>query len=80
MSGGAALKLEHPERRPKTSQADGFGLGLELGPPVTLEQAKALHVQTVLGELGGNLTEAARVLAVHRRSLYRMIERWGIER
>jgi len=55
-------------------------LGLELGPPVTLEQARALHVQRVVAECGGNLSKAADALAISRRTLQRSIERWGIER
>lgn len=84
---GETYELRHvgpPRRDPgeltKATQADGYGLGLTLGAPVTLEQAKALHVQTVLRELAGNLSQAALVLAVDRRTLYRMIGRWGFER
>ena len=56
------------------------GVGLEHGPPITLEQAKALHVKTILSELGWNLSEAARVLEVDRRTMHRLIKRWGLMR
>lgn len=66
-----AILEAHPSRRTA---------GLELGPPITLEQAKAAHVAAVLAELGWNLSEAALVLAVDRRTLHRMVKRWGINR
>lgn len=66
-----ALFEAHPYRRTN---------GLELGPPVTLEQAKAAHVARVLDELAWNLTEAALVLAVDRRTMHRLVKRYGLSR
>jgi DNA-binding NtrC family response regulator len=43
----------------------------------TLEQTVREYVLLVLDEVGGNKTEAARVLDVPRRTLYRMLERYG---
>jgi len=71
-TGGSFYSLQMGPPRPT--------IGLELGPPVTLEQAKALHVQRVLAGCNGNLTKAARLLAISRRTLQRLIDRWGIER
>lgn len=49
-------------------------------PAGTFKEANQLHVQEVLQGLEWNVTEAARMLGVHRRTLYRLLERWGIER
>jgi DNA-binding NtrC family response regulator len=50
--------------------------GLELRRP-TLDQTIREYVMLILEEVGGNKTEAARVLDVPRRTLYRMLERYG---
>lgn len=44
----------------------------------TLEQAEKRHVQEALRATQGNMTEAAKLLGIERRTLYRMIERHGI--
>jgi DNA-binding NtrC family response regulator len=44
----------------------------------TLEELKQLYIQRVLEENGGNISRAAAVLGVDRRSLYRMLQRYGI--
>ncbi len=44
----------------------------------TLEELKQLYIQRVLEESGGNVSRAATVLGVDRRSLYRMLQRYGI--
>jgi len=43
----------------------------------TLDETVREYVLQVLDEVGGNKTEAARVLEVPRRTLYRMLERYG---
>lgn len=53
-------------------------LGLEHGPPVTLEQAKALHVQSVLAEYGWNVSQAAIALSVSRQALAQWIALWHL--
>jgi DNA-binding NtrC family response regulator len=42
-----------------------------------LDEMERRHVARVLAELGGNKALAARQLGVDRRTLYRMLERWG---
>jgi len=49
-----------------------------LGDRPTLEALKRRYIQRVLEENGGNVSRAAAVLGVDRRSLYRMLERHGI--
>jgi len=39
---------------------------------------KRRYIQRVLEESGGNVSRAAAVLGVDRRSLYRMLQRYGI--
>ena len=49
-----------------------------LGDRPTLEMLKRRYIQRVLEENHGNVSRAAAVLGVDRRSLYRMLERHGI--
>ncbi len=44
---------------------------------VTLEELERRYVLRVLESVGGNKAAAARVLGIERRTLYRMLERWG---
>jgi DNA-binding NtrC family response regulator len=43
----------------------------------TLEDLERRYIQRVLKAVAGNKTQAARVLGVDRRTLYRKLERWG---
>ena len=45
----------------------------------TLEEAEHRYVLRVLTSLGGNKSAAARVLNVERKTLQRMMKRWGLE-
>jgi DNA-binding NtrC family response regulator len=45
----------------------------------TLEEVKKRYVLHVLGQNQGNVSRAARVLNIDRRSLYRMLARFKIE-
>ena len=47
----------------------------ELDPP-SLERVKWEHVARVLSDSGGNVSEAARKLKLHRRSLQRMLQKF----
>ncbi|HZR80844.1 MAG TPA: sigma-54 dependent transcriptional regulator [Candidatus Binatia bacterium] len=44
----------------------------------TLAELKRRYVERVLQENGGNVSRAAQVLGVDRRSLYRMLQRYGL--
>jgi two-component system response regulator HydG len=44
---------------------------------VTLEELERRYVLRVLESVDGNKAAAARVLGIERRTLYRMLERWG---
>ena len=41
--------------------------------------SKRRYIRRVLERAGGNVRRAAAVLGVERRSLYRMLQRYGIE-
>jgi two-component system, response regulator RegA len=47
----------------------------QLDPP-SLERVKWEHVSRVLSDSGGNVSEAARKLKLHRRSLQRMLQKF----
>ncbi len=44
----------------------------------TLSELKRRYIGRILEESGGNVSRAAAVLGVDRRSLYRMLHRYGI--
>jgi two-component system NtrC family response regulator len=47
--------------------------------PHDLEALERRHVQQVLHDMKGNKVHAAKALGISRRSLYRMIEKHGLE-
>jgi two-component system response regulator AtoC len=44
---------------------------------VTLEELERRYVSRVLESVAGNKAAAARILGIERKTLYRMLERWG---
>ncbi|HEY4176730.1 MAG TPA: sigma-54 dependent transcriptional regulator [Kofleriaceae bacterium] len=44
---------------------------------VTLEELEQRYVARVLESVAGNKAAAARILGIERKTLYRMLERWG---
>jgi len=63
--GDVDLKLSH------SHQADDAHL--------TLEEVEKRHLVRVLKETKGNKVKAAKILAIDRRTLYRMAERFGLD-
>jgi len=51
----------------------------QAGDPRHLSEVERRHVQAVLHEEKGNKLQAARVLGISRRSLYRLIEKYHLE-
>ncbi len=45
----------------------------------TLEETEKAKIRAVLAEVGGNLTKAAQRLGIARRTIYRKLEKYGIE-
>lgn len=46
----------------------------------SLERVEWEHIQRVLSDCGGNISEAARVLGLHRRSLQRKLQKYPPQR
>ena len=44
---------------------------------VTLDDLERRYVARVLESVSGNKAAAARILGIERKTLYRMLERWG---
>ncbi|MGI9471508.1 MAG: sigma-54-dependent transcriptional regulator [Rubripirellula sp.] len=52
---------------------------LPSGDGIKLDEVQRLHVLEVLRKEGGNKAKTARVLGIHRRKLYRLLERFATE-
>jgi DNA-binding NtrC family response regulator len=67
-------------------QADDLGLvssGLREEPfdsSLTLDEVERRHITAVLQHAGGNVTQAARTLAIDRVTLYNKIKKYGLRR
>jgi DNA-binding NtrC family response regulator len=62
---------------PAAATAAATATATVTGPLVTLAQVERSHVEQVLEYVGGNKTAAARILGIERKTLYRMLDRWG---
>jgi two-component system, response regulator RegA len=84
-----AMKLGAVYYLPKPADADeilaAFTRG-DHGPPEqlgadfeapSLERVKWEHINIVLGDCGGNISEAARRLKMHRRTLQRVLQKYA---
>jgi two-component system, NtrC family, response regulator HydG len=72
-----------PEVRPGASSPaapNSNPTAVEPSPLRSLEEVDREHVLRVLGVTGGNREESARILGISRRTLSRMIQRWGLPR
>lgn len=49
-----------------------------IGDDLTIEEVERLHIEAVLRRCGGNNTNAAAILGVDRKSLYRKVRRLGV--
>ena len=59
-----------------TNSEDG---GLVVSDTPSLEEIKKRYVLYIINRVSGNISHAAKILHVDRRSLYRMLARWKIE-
>lgn len=82
-----AVKLGAFNYLPKPADVDDLVLAFSRGPgeptqvtedfqPPTLARAEWEHIQRVLTDCGGNISEAARRLGLHRRSLQRKLQKY----
>jgi DNA-binding NtrC family response regulator len=67
-----------PEDLPENVLA-AAALPEQAGDPRHLSEVERRHVEAVLHEEKGNKVQAARVLGISRRSLYRLIEKYHLE-
>jgi DNA-binding NtrC family response regulator len=68
-----------PEDLPEIVVSAAPAASMEVGDPRHLSEVERRHVQTILQQEKGNKVHAARVLGISRRSLYRLIEKYGLE-
>jgi two-component system response regulator HydG len=64
-------KVRHKARTPALS-------GSDLPELLTLEEVERRHVLRVLEACNGNRTDAAKMLGLDRKTLYRKLLRWGV--
>ena len=83
-----AVKLGAANYVPKPADADDIIAAFQRGDAPagtqthdyqapTLARAEWEHIQRVLGDCGGNISEAARRLGIHRRSLQRKLYKYA---
>ncbi|MDX2169243.1 MAG: sigma-54 dependent transcriptional regulator [Deltaproteobacteria bacterium] len=77
LSHGAVLDLADLPPELRTPGAPSRGDLLADSP--TLDALKQRYIRLVVQQQGGNVTRAAAVLGLERRSLYRMLQRYGID-
>lgn len=72
---GQSGPKEGPETDERTTSSDGSSSS---GSAVSLDEAERRAVVAALEEAEGNKTQAARVLGIHRNSLVRRMQRYGL--
>jgi two-component system response regulator RegA len=81
---GAVHYLTKPANADEILAAFGRGSGeADATPPLhamSLDRVEWEHINRVLVDCGGNISEAARVLGIHRRSLQRKLSKYPARR
>ncbi len=80
---GAVGYLQKPADADQIVAAFGAGQGAVAGAPIetpSLARAEWEHIQRVLSDCGGNISETARRLGIHRRSLQRKLQKYPPQR
>lgn len=72
-----------PENLPENLRAAPYRAGgntdtAEISTPSSLEEIEKRHIQDILYATRGNQSEAARILGIDRRTLYRKIKTYGL--
>jgi len=57
-------------------RGDGPGSATPAAQPMSLDRVEWEHINRVLVDCGGNISETARVLGIHRRSLQRKLAKY----
>ncbi|RMF45308.1 MAG: sigma-54-dependent Fis family transcriptional regulator [Planctomycetota bacterium] len=78
---GASDPYSEPPRRDSRSmpEATAEAATAVQAVPQALDEVARSHVVDVLQRCNGNKAQAARMLGIHRRKLYRLLERYGIQ-
>ena len=72
------LQVEDLPDKIRTARAVPALSGTELPELLTLEEVERRHVVRVLAACNGNRTDAAKMLDLDRKTLYRKLLRWGV--
>jgi two-component system response regulator RegA len=76
-----SIKLGAASYLTKPADADQIVAAFDGAPPPDAAQAPSLarveweHIQRILADCGGNVSQAARALGIHRRSLQRKLSK-----
>ncbi|HXF42111.1 MAG TPA: sigma 54-interacting transcriptional regulator [Pyrinomonadaceae bacterium] len=74
-----SMELRASERERRLSAAkDGSPIGLELELPISLDEAEKILIEATLDYTAGDKSQAARILNIGRKTLYRKIAEYGI--
>ncbi|MFM7738484.1 MAG: sigma 54-interacting transcriptional regulator, partial [Planctomycetota bacterium] len=68
-----------PEEIVKGSEQQGISAELKVGSKIDLDSLNKLHVEQVYRRNHCNKTRTAQALGIGRRSLYRLLEKYGIQ-
>ena len=71
------LQVEDLPDKIRTARAQQMS-GTEHAELLTLEEVERRHVLRVLAACDGNRTDAAKMLDLDRKTLYRKLLRWGV--
>ncbi len=72
------LQVEDLPDKIRTARPHPQMSGTELAELLTLEEVERRHVLRVLAACDGNRTDAAKMLDLDRKTLYRKLLRWGV--
>ncbi|HEU0033840.1 MAG TPA: sigma-54 dependent transcriptional regulator [Kofleriaceae bacterium] len=73
------LQVEDLPEKIRTARPHASLSGTELPELLTLEEVERRHVLRVLAACNGNRTDAAKMLDLDRKTLYRKLLRWGVQ-
>jgi DNA-binding NtrC family response regulator len=78
-AGPEILPRHLPDRLQSARPSAAPAPALDAGPAelLPLDVVEKRHILSVLAACGGNKAQAARVLAIGRKTLYRKLELWG---
>jgi len=72
------IQVEDLPEKIRNSRRTATMSGSELPELLTLEEVERRHVLRVLEACHGNRTDAAKILGLDRKTLYRKLLRWGV--